>query len=125
MDKPKRTRREAVQMYYLTDVYDRLEFDLHTLLNHYKRIPHEWHVIHRERDYSKTRITLRVDCDVVKFFRSMGPEYQRRMNDVMRAFMHCKLAGLIDGPETVTEYRDGRWAHRPQPQFGDVERKID
>ena len=122
---PKRSRREAVEMYYLSDVMERLEYDLHQTVLMNRRIPLEWHEIHKQRDHAKSRITLRVDKDVLKFFRSMGPGYQPRMNDVLRAFMRSKLAGLLEGQETVTEFRDGRWAGQRRPQFGDVERKLE
>ena len=123
--KPKRTRREAVEMYYLNDVMERLECDLHRTVEYNRCIPFEWHAIHKDRDCAKTRITLRVDKDVLKFFRAMGPGYQPRMNDVLCAFMRSKLAGLLEGEETVTEYRDARWASRRRPEFGDVEKTVE
>jgi uncharacterized protein (DUF4415 family) len=116
----KRTRGEAKNVYYVVEAMQRLEYDLHTHLNHLRRIPLEWETIHRERTYHKTRITMRVDRDVLKFFRSLGPGYQPRINDVLRAFMHARLSGLIDGEETLTEYRDARWADRKRPVFGDM-----
>ncbi|MDK3073209.1 BrnA antitoxin family protein [Sedimentitalea sp. JM2-8] len=122
--KPKRTRREAENIYYVNEALQRLEYDLHTHLNHMRRIPLEWEQIYTDRSYHKTRITMRVDQDVLKFFRSLGPGYQPRMNDVLRAFMHAKLAGLIGGGETMTEYRENRWADRNRPQFGDVEKQM-
>lgn len=123
--KPKRTRREAVEMYYLNDVMERVECDLHRTVKYNRCIPYEWHAIHKQRDFAKTRITLRVDKDVLKFFRAMGPGYQPRMNDVLCAFMRSKLAGLLEGEETVTEYRDARWAERRRPEFGDVEKTLE
>jgi hypothetical protein len=48
-------------------------------------------------------MTTRLDADVVKFFKAMGEGYQPRMNRVLRAFMHYRLAGIIDGPDT-TDY---------------------
>ncbi|MDB5366626.1 MAG: uncharacterized protein JWM77_2553 [Rhodospirillales bacterium] len=39
----------------------------------------------------KTAISLRVDGDVLDFFKSSGPGYQTRMNAVLRAYMqHAK-----------------------------------
>lgn len=35
----------------------------------------------------KTAISIRLDDDVLDFFRSLGPGYQSRMNAVLRAFM--------------------------------------
>lgn len=36
---------------------------------------------------AKEAISLRVDPDVLAFFRRAGPGYQTRMNDVLRAYM--------------------------------------
>lgn len=118
--KPKRTKREAENVYYVQDALERLEYDLHTHLNHMRRIPFEWESIYQNRSYEKKRITIRVDQDVLKFFRTLGPGYQPRMNDVLRAFMHAKLAGMFGGGETTTEFRENRWADRDRPEFGDV-----
>lgn len=35
----------------------------------------------------KVPISLRVDVDVLEFFRESGPKYQSRMNAVLRSFM--------------------------------------
>ena len=36
---------------------------------------------------AKVPISLRVDSDVLKFFRETGPRYQSRMNAVLRSYM--------------------------------------
>lgn len=36
---------------------------------------------------AKVPISLRVDADVLEFFRSSGPRYQSRMNAVLRSYM--------------------------------------
>jgi len=36
---------------------------------------------------SKEAISIRVDQDVLEWFRSQGPRYQTRMNAVLRSFM--------------------------------------
>ena len=41
---------------------------------------------------AKRAISLRVDEDVLDWFRSMGPRYQTRMNAVLRAYMKTTLA---------------------------------
>jgi len=35
---------------------------------------------------SKTSLALRIDADVVAWFKAQGPGYQTRMNAVLRAF---------------------------------------
>jgi uncharacterized protein (DUF4415 family) len=39
----------------------------------------------------KASIALRVDADVLEWFRSQGPGYQTRMNAVLRAFKEASL----------------------------------
>jgi uncharacterized protein (DUF4415 family) len=41
----------------------------------------------------KTPVTLRVDDDVLDFFRAGGPGYQSRMNAVLRAYAHARRRG--------------------------------
>jgi uncharacterized protein (DUF4415 family) len=37
---------------------------------------------------SKKLLSLRLDSDVVEWFKQQGPGYQTRMNAVLRAFVH-------------------------------------
>lgn len=39
----------------------------------------------------KEAISMRVDIDVLQWFRSQGPRYQTRMNAVLRSYMNAKL----------------------------------
>jgi uncharacterized protein (DUF4415 family) len=39
----------------------------------------------------KTSISLRVDSDVLEWFKAHGPGYQRRMNQVLRAFRDASI----------------------------------
>lgn len=43
---------------------------------------------------SKEQIALRVDRDVLEFFRQQGRGYQTRMNAVLRAFMEASRKAL-------------------------------
>ncbi len=45
------------------------------------------------RPVEKIAISIRVDRDVLKFFRKIGTGYQTRMNTVLRAFMERAKAG--------------------------------
>lgn len=54
-------------------------------------IPDDWY----EKAYlvvppSKERISIRLDEDVLEFFRSQGRGYQSRINAVLRAFVEAK-----------------------------------
>jgi uncharacterized protein (DUF4415 family) len=40
---------------------------------------------------TKTSLALRVDADVVEWFKAQGPGYQTRMNAVLRAFKEASI----------------------------------
>ncbi|MEO9573026.1 MAG: BrnA antitoxin family protein [Tateyamaria sp.] len=48
-------------------------------------------------DHHKTRVTLRVDTEMLKWFRKLGPGYQARMNRVLRTYWTALLSGHIKG----------------------------
>lgn len=70
-------------------------------------------------------MTIRLDADVVKFFKAMGTGYQTRINRVLRMFMHYRLAGVINGPDT-TDYvlrpETLMTGTGPRPAWGDIQR---
>ncbi len=98
------TKTQRQHLSYSEEVHARLEADFDL-----PQIPPAWHDIWREedrRDEKQVRVTLQLDADVVRFFRSMGKGYQPRMNRVLRAFMHDRLAGLVAGPEDRPDFRE-------------------
>ncbi|MCB2135944.1 MAG: BrnA antitoxin family protein [Rhodobacteraceae bacterium] len=79
-----------------------LEEDLRWGLNDTLRIPREWREIATQPVLPKKRlVTIRLDEDVLAFFRAMGAGYLTRMNAVLRTFMLARLAGVVTGPEGV------------------------
>ncbi|GEM_PF-836840 len=79
-----------------------LEDDLRWGMRGSARIPPEWHSIAQADPVpGKRHISIRVDEDVLRFFRSMGAGHLPRMNAVLRAFMLARLAGVVQGPEDV------------------------
>jgi uncharacterized protein (DUF4415 family) len=108
--------------FYLTDALRRFEWDMHSAIFMDQRIPLEWREIAARRDSAKTRITVRLDEDVVKWFRSMGPGYQPRMNDVLRAFMHARLSGLLKADDTIEPFRESGKSEMAPPRWGDADR---
>lgn len=79
---------------------------MHTLENHQlemmfqwldKSLPDDWNGMdtwHPVRRH-KTRVTLRLDSDMVRWFRKLGPGYGQRVNDVLRVYYTALLAGHI------------------------------
>lgn len=121
-DLKKQTPRQRAQMTYMMDVMRRLEWDLHNTIELTGRIPEAWHEIATATPRSaKEKVTLALEADVLKFFRSMGEGYGPRINDVLKSYMHARLAGVIRGAETLAHYREREEAHSEgKPQFGDV-----
>ncbi|SPJ25099.1 BrnA antitoxin family protein [Palleronia abyssalis] len=51
-------------------------------------IPDGWEMVPLERRPAKEKITLRLDRDVLDYFRETGQGWQTRLNAVLRLFMH-------------------------------------
>ena len=130
MPKPKKmTKTQAIHWSYAVDAHRMLEYDLHSVIKRDKMLPPGWDEIWRDidrRDPKRVPVTIRLDADVVRFFKGMGEGYQARINRVLRMFMHYRLAGIIEGPDT-TDY-----VLRPEalesekekrPTWGDFERE--
>jgi uncharacterized protein (DUF4415 family) len=108
---------------YMFDVMQRLEWDFHHTIHRARRIPPAWHEIAKETPHqTKVKVTLEVEADVLKFFKSMGRGHGPRMNDVLKAFMHARIAGVLEGAETIRQYREGAAVDRPD--WGDMSRMM-
>ncbi|MEO1365032.1 MAG: BrnA antitoxin family protein [Pseudomonadota bacterium] len=46
-------------------------------------------------DRHATRVTLRLDSDMLAWFRKLGPGYQKRLNRILRVYWCSLLAGHI------------------------------
>ncbi len=59
----------------------------------WRDIPEDWYRdAERVVPMAKTPLSLRLDGDVVAFFKATGRGYQTRMNAVLRAYMRAALA---------------------------------
>lgn len=103
---------------YMSAVMERLEWDLHNTIALTDRIPDTWHEIAQAPPRSPLeKVTLKLERDVLRFFRSMGQGYGPRINDVLRSYMHARLAGVIAGAETLPRFRDRSLQGGPKPGF--------
>ncbi|WP_298296343.1 BrnA antitoxin family protein [uncultured Litoreibacter sp.] len=117
--------RQKRHHYFLIDLMRELTYDLHHQLEAgIFALPPEWQEIADRKDSpGKERMTIRIDRDVAKFFRSTGQGFQTRMNDVLRAFMHARLSGMIEDGSRYETYVDGGDYER-RPAVGDFERDV-
>jgi uncharacterized protein (DUF4415 family) len=120
------TKAQRIEYRFLADAMRQLEFDIRHPVLLEPRLPREWHaltdVAHRRR-----MVSMRVDEDVLRFFRSLGPGYQRRMVLVLRAFMHARRAQMLEGPESIDYIADGiaeDEAGGARPRRGDTETEM-
>jgi len=60
-------------------------------------LPDDWQGMdhHFPVPRKKTRVTIRLDADMVAWFRKMGPGYSRRMNLVLRIYYTSLMSGHI------------------------------
>ena len=96
-------QKKEASFHQLAHVMRSLEADLCWKLQDSPRIPAAWHEIAQQRYQPlKQKVTLRVDEDVLRFFRSMGQGHLTRMNDVLRTFMLARLAEVVKEKEEFT-----------------------
>lgn len=101
--------RQRAAFHHLAGVMRELEADLRWGLRDSERIPRDWHRIAAEDQVPcKTKVTLRLDDDVLRFFRSMGRGHLTRINAVLRSFMLARLAGVVKGAAEVDYSHDLR-----------------
>ena len=116
----KMTARQNAQYYYMMDAMRRFEWDMHTKIEQSGRIPYEWHEIAKTTaTRPKRQVNIGLEEDVLKFFRSMGRGYGDRINTILKSFMHARLAGVVEGGETLNLYKT--WEAEfddPKPEFG-------
>ncbi|MFK7879795.1 BrnA antitoxin family protein [Roseobacter sp.] len=68
----------------------------------------------------KTRVTLRLDTDMVRWFRALGPGYQARINRVLRIYWMALMSGHIKGfPSDKTVPRLMAEARRLQEEIAE------
>ncbi|MEO1538329.1 MAG: BrnA antitoxin family protein [Pseudomonadota bacterium] len=84
-----------------------------------RSLPPEWDEIDLDAKATpkKAKIKLRLDEDVITFFRGMGPGYTLILNRVLRTFMTGRIANAlfvrenaIDIEELITGYRNKSFA---------------
>ena len=128
---PEMTKTERLNYMYAVDAMEMVEKDILDVLWEMRGCPKDWHSIWEDkdrRDAKRTRCTVAFDADVVKFFKAMGPGYQHRMNRVLRAFMHYRLAKIVHGPDTsdfvMRPEEVEKKARAARTQWGDAEAGI-
>lgn len=99
-----REEKRRAEYHRMAEGLRRLEEALHGAKRGRDAVPEAWHDIAQDTGPGrKERVTLWVEADVMRFFRSMGKGHTSRMAEVLATFMHARLAGVVKGPED-TDY---------------------
>ena len=74
----------------------------------FEMIPTDWRRMEKIAPCTtpKKKLTVTLDQDVVKFYRSLGRGYQGRMNAILRTFMLARISKLIE--EFGDKDKDGK-----------------
>ena len=80
------TRAQRLEYRFFLDQMKQFEWHLRWSIWDQRIVPDIWHrALEAEGQPPKTRVTIRLDEDLVKFFRKMGPGWQTTLNAVVRA----------------------------------------
>ncbi len=98
----KRSKTEEQSFDRMLDVLGEQVEELDRLKRGLELIPPGWHRVAREAPVTppKTKVSLKLDDDMVAWFRGLGRGWQPRMNAVLRAYMHAVISKAVKGAET-------------------------
>ncbi|MEM1275214.1 MAG: BrnA antitoxin family protein [Pseudomonadota bacterium] len=110
MDEKTRTLKEHLASLALKTELARQEVEWREFERQQEFIPNAWYRMDKIAPCTepKQQITLRLDRDMVKFYRTLGRGYQGRMNAILRTYMLARISRIItvDGqPEVPLEER--------------------
>lgn len=98
MTERKRTRREERSHVELLHEIEAMEAWWRDSQLKARVIPAEWHRLETTAPVRplKTPVTIRLDADLVRWFRGLGRGHQTRMNAVLRAYMLAVICKEIE-----------------------------
>ena len=96
-----KTARQRAEAELFTEAARAFDWDLRYAVSSGRVIPSEWRETFKSETPPKTRVTIGLDADVVKLFRSMGKGWQTSLNLVVRAYVKARLAGLLHAPDSL------------------------
>lgn len=105
----KRTKTEKRHLAQLINELSLQDVHLSTKSKAESLVPEGWHYVDRTAPVQpkKTKITIRLDEDLAKWYRNMGHGYQGRINAVLRAYMHAAISKYVE------ESKDRDWRNLP------------
>ena len=105
----KRTKAQERALSNMFHDLDEMDRDMERLRKTTRLVPVGWGKATRETPCTprKAKMTIRLEADVLDWFRGLGTGYQARINAVLRAYMHAMISKHIE------EKRDRDWMDEP------------
>ena len=100
------TAKKRMHLAAYADAVRMLDVDSPNVVRCAQRVPDAWHSVHDAPDTfcrKNVKVTFLVSRDVLTYFKKMGPGHGKRMNRVLTAYVHGRLAGIVEGPD-VTDF---------------------
>lgn len=101
LTKTQRLARQKMGYYmWLAQWEDEVEIQLRD------QVPQAWHRLEHDLDVvePKTRVTLRLDASVAKFYRAMGQGYQARISRILATYAQMQIAEALRKEHTAAQY---------------------
>ena len=94
----KRSKSEERSWSQLVDELEIQEIEFERFKRSRSLIPPGWHAVESRAPVKppKTKLSLSLDADMVKWFRALGRGYQPRMNAILRAYMHAVISKEVE-----------------------------
>lgn len=105
----KRTKAQERALSNMIHDLDEMDRDTEMLKKTMRLVPRDWDKATRNAPCTpqKRKMTIRLDAEVLDWFRGLGKGYQNRINQVLRAYMHAVISKHIE------EKRDRDWMDEP------------
>ncbi len=119
------TPAQKMEYRFFYDAVRKLDYDLRHEAWLSGSIPMDWKALLQEDGRpDKERVTIRLDADMVKFFRRRwGRGYQAEVNRVLRAFFKFHLSRIVKGDDGFERLLAEAQTER-RPESGDAERDL-
>lgn len=94
----KRSKAEERAFAEMMSELENQELELDCIRRKQALVPADWYQVHNAAPTApaKKKITIRLDNDILEWYRSLGRGWQPRMNAVLRAYMKAVIAKEIE-----------------------------
>ncbi|MEO1491003.1 MAG: BrnA antitoxin family protein [Pseudomonadota bacterium] len=94
----RRTREQEKDLKRMIDDVEALEIEQSIFRRMWGVMPDGWRTAHEDAPCgpAKTKMTIRLESDVLEWYRSLGHGYQNRINTVLRAYKNAVTSKWIE-----------------------------